>query len=106
MNVQINNIFYDSSKEPIMLIFDYVIRKKFIDNFDNVPQEIIVKVGNKKYNVKDNNIKIFLSDSDKNNIRKMKKEYTKYCSYPNNNDSYDLEIIKSFMESKIEPKEV
>lgn len=56
MKVKIDNKIYDSSEQPIILIFD--------------------------------------NKSDRENIIKMKPEFTKYCSYP---DGMDVKKIKEFM---------
>lgn len=53
-----------------------------------------VKIGEKIYDSSEEPILIVLSDSDKENIKNMIPEATKYCSFP---DTYDLDKIKAFM---------
>lgn len=55
---------------------------------------MIVKIGNKVYDSKQQPIMIVLSDDDKYNITQMIPEATKYCSYP---DDMELNEIKKFM---------
>lgn len=53
-----------------------------------------VKIENTIYNSEDIPIVITLSDSDKNNIKNMREDNYKYCSYP---DHYDPEEIRKWM---------
>ena len=53
-----------------------------------------VKIGNKIYDSNQEPILIILSQNDKENIKNMSPEATKYCSFP---DSCNREIIKEFM---------
>jgi hypothetical protein len=53
-----------------------------------------VKIGEKIYDSNEEPILIFLSEEDKENIKNMIPEATKYCSFP---DTYDLGKIKEFM---------
>ena len=54
-----------------------------------------VKIGNKIYDSSEEPIMIILSDDDKFNISHMRKEDTKYLSYP---DKMSIEKAKKFME--------
>ncbi len=55
-----------------------------------------VKIGEKLYDSNEEPILIVLSEDDKDNIKNMSPEATKYCSFP---DTYDLEKIKEFMKT-------
>ena len=55
-----------------------------------------VKIGNKIYDANQEPIMIILDDLDKENIKKMEPEATKYCGYPEN---FNIEEIKKFMKT-------
>lgn len=54
-----------------------------------------VKIGNRVYDSNIEPIMIVLSDSDKDNIKNMHKDATKYCSYPESIN--DVSVITEFM---------
>jgi hypothetical protein len=53
-----------------------------------------VKIGEKVYDANEVPILIVLSEDDKENIKNMSPDATKYCCFP---DTYDLTKIKDFM---------
>lgn len=54
-----------------------------------------VKVGNRIYDPEVEPVMVILEDQDKENIKNMHPESTKYCMYP---DSMSPEDAKKFME--------
>lgn len=58
---------------------------------------MIVKIKDKYYDSSKEPIMLILSPSDKDNIRNMKPEYKKYCSYP---EGISTDEIKKFMDEK------
>lgn len=53
-----------------------------------------VKIGEKIYDSNEEPILVILSESDKENIKNMSPDATKYCSFP---DTYNLNEIKEFI---------
>jgi len=53
-----------------------------------------VKVGDKIYDGKKEPVMVILDEEDKDNMRYMPPEESKYCEYP---DSYSKEFIKKWM---------
>lgn len=56
-----------------------------------------VKIGNNIFNSEDQPIMVILSEEDKNNIKNMANDATKYCSYPD--DGFDEQCIIEFMKT-------
>jgi len=54
-----------------------------------------VKVGNKIYDAEDELVMIILSNADKDNIRAMSHECTKYCAYPTGTEE---SVVVKFMD--------
>ena len=54
-----------------------------------------VKVGNKVFDCEKEPVMVILTDQDKENIKNMLPECTKYCMFP---DTIPIEKIKTFME--------
>lgn len=54
-----------------------------------------VKIGKYIFNSEDQPIMVILSEEDKNNIKNMADNATKYCSYPD--DGFDEKCIIDFM---------
>lgn len=55
-----------------------------------------VKVGKQIYDSYEEPIMVILTESDKENIKNMAPDATKYCEYP---DNYAIEYIKEFMKT-------
>lgn len=51
-----------------------------------------IKVGDKIYDGEDEPIMVILDDYDKDNIRRMKKNATKYCAFPDHMSIDDIEV--------------
>lgn len=50
-----------------------------------------VKVGNKIYDGENEPVMVILSDKDKENIKRMPSDKTKYCSFPEKSDIGKIE---------------
>lgn len=57
-----------------------------------------VKIGDRIYDSNDEPIMLILSDIDKENIKNMHSDATKYCTYPDD-EEYSVNKIKRFMKT-------
>lgn len=54
-----------------------------------------IKIGDKFYDPNEEPVMLILNDQDKENIKNMHPEATKYCAYP---EGTDKEFIREWME--------